>query len=119
MALSGDAVEQSTATYYDALLGGLNDALRVHGVRGRVVRVVRVRLRFEECCPPGYAPPVLEVRGADRRLRATVGIVQGASEAAYLVRLVGEALHYLFPVNEGAEALTLLVGKAQDWQMVP
>ncbi|MEU9885788.1 hypothetical protein [Sphaerisporangium sp. NPDC051011] len=117
MATTYDSVEQSTAAYYGALLGGLGDALRKHGIIGRVVRVIRLRLRFEDYSAPEYVPPVLEVRGADGRVRATVTVVRGASEPAYSVRPADGDRYYLFPVSEGALALAFVLGRAKDWQL--
>lgn len=116
VSITCDPVPQSTAAHYGALLGGLNDALKMHGVYGREVRVIRLRLRFNEYTASTYMPPELEIRGADCRLRATVTIVRGHCELAYCVRPMGDDLHFVFPVNEGAEALAFLVGRARDWQ---
>ncbi|MEV7970250.1 hypothetical protein AB0O34_30325 [Sphaerisporangium sp. NPDC088356] len=116
MAITSDVVSQSTAAYYGALLVGLNDGLKKHGIRGLVVRVIRLHLRFDDLGLPGYVPPELEVRGPDNRLRATVTIVTGKSEPAYCVRPAGDAPQFLLPVEEGREALAYLVGTARDWQ---
>ncbi|MEV7970001.1 hypothetical protein AB0O34_29050 [Sphaerisporangium sp. NPDC088356] len=116
MSITSDPVSQSTAAHYGALLGGLSDGLKMHGVYGREVRVIRLRLRFNEYEAPSYMPPELEVRGADCRLRATVTIIRGQSELAYCIRPMGDDLRFLFPVDEGAEALAFLVGRARDWQ---
>ncbi|MEU8269363.1 hypothetical protein AB0B89_19665 [Sphaerisporangium sp. NPDC049002] len=117
MGITSDVVSQSTAAYYGTLLGGLNDGLRKHGIRGLVVRVIRLRLLFDDLGIPGYVSPELEVRGADNRLRVTVTIVTGKSEPAYCVRPAGDAPQFLFPVDEGREALAYLVGTARDWQV--
>jgi hypothetical protein len=117
MVIMSDAVAQSTATHYVALLHALNEALSGHGVRGRVVRVIRLRLRFDEFASPGYVPPELEIRGADHRLRATVTVIPGHSELAFCVRPVPEGLRFLFPVAESGEAVAFLVGAARDWSV--
>ncbi|MFG1879364.1 hypothetical protein ACGFIV_31450 [Sphaerisporangium sp. NPDC049003] len=117
MATTYESTEQATAAYYGALLGGLSDALKKRDIVGRVVRVIRLRLRFEEYRSPEYVPPVLEVRGPDRQVRATVTVVQGVSEPAYSVRPADGERYYLFPVSEGSVALAFLVARAKDWQL--
>jgi hypothetical protein len=116
MAITCDVVSQDTAAHYGALLGGLNDALKRNGVGGRVVRVIRLRLRSHDYVTPRYVSPELEVRGADRQLRVTVTIIRGGSDLAYCVRPVDDTFRFVFPVNEAAEALAFLVGRARDWQ---
>ncbi|GII89489.1 hypothetical protein Ssi03_74790 [Sphaerisporangium siamense] len=118
MTLAYGSVEQSTAAYFGALLGGFSDALRKQGIASRMVWVIRLRLRHEEYAFPVYVPPMLEVRGADRRVRATVTIVRGVSEPAYSVRPADGERYYLFPVSEGASALAFVVGRAPDWQLI-
>ncbi|GAA1272927.1 hypothetical protein GCM10009677_27610 [Sphaerisporangium rubeum] len=117
MVVTPRALEQSTVAYYGALLSGLNSKLEAYGIVSRVVRVIRLRLLFNDYSAPDYLPPVLEVRGADRRLRASVTVVRGAKEPAYSVRPTDGERYYLFPVSEGAAAVAFVVGRARDWQL--
>ncbi|MGW4637065.1 hypothetical protein ACWEN6_00985 [Sphaerisporangium sp. NPDC004334] len=116
MVVASDLVTQDVAALYGTVLAAFNDELKRHGVAGRVVRVIRLRLRPQDYAVPRYVSPELEVRGADRQLRATVTIVPSSKDLAYCVRPVDDDLRFLFPVKEAAEALGFLVGRARDWQ---
>lgn len=117
MAITHDCVEQATSAYHGALLGGLSKALGEYGISSRVISTIRLRLVFGDYPAPRHVRPVLEVRGADRGLRATVSIVRGAREVAYSVRPVDGDRYYLFPVSEHEIAVAFVVGRARDWQL--
>lgn len=116
MAVHAPAViPEQTADAHAVLLGVLGGGLAGSDVSVLLVKTVGLLLRFPELGIPRHLPPVLEVRGADGRIRATVAVAGRAGKLIYRVRPARDAPPVVFPVDDAAEAHAFLVAEARDW----